>query len=57
MLPGESLAGYELESTWVHTFSAVWQIHAIPVKLYADASLLASVGLQKGIFLKFLFIY
>ena len=57
MLPGEPLAGYELESTWVHTFSAVWQIHAIPVKLYADASLLASVGLQKGIFLKFLFIY
>ena len=47
MLPGESLAGYELESTWVHTFSAVWQIHAIPVKLYADASLLASIGLQK----------
>ena len=43
--PGKPSIGDEPESAWVNTLSAMGQIDAIPVELYADASFLASIGL------------
>ena len=43
--PGKPSIGDEPESARVNTLSAMGQIDAIPVELYADASFLASIGL------------